>query len=110
MMEVAVAVLPEQHRALPRTLRVAVSDHVAELTLARPEKRNALDDATVLGLETFFTTLDPQVRAVVLTADGDHFCAGLNLGEMTARDAMAGIAHSRMWHGSSPPSRVGACR
>ena len=30
---------------------------VAILTLARPEKRNALNDATVLGLEAFFATL-----------------------------------------------------
>jgi enoyl-CoA hydratase/carnithine racemase len=83
---------------LPGTLRCELIDRVAVLTLARPEKRNALDDRTILGLERFFTTLDPNVRAVVLDADGDHFCAGLDLGEMAERDTMAGIAHSRMWH------------
>lgn len=86
------------HSTLPDTLRCALADRVAVLTLARPEKRNALDDQTVLGLERFFTTLDPAVRAVVLDADGEHFCAGLDLGEMSERDTMAGIAHSRMWH------------
>lgn len=86
------------HSPLPGTLRCTVTDRVAVLTLARPEKRNALDDQTILGLERFFTTLDPAVRAVVLDAEGDHFCSGLDLGEMSERDTMAGIAHSRMWH------------
>jgi (methylthio)acryloyl-CoA hydratase len=37
------------------------------LRLTRSEKRNALDDATVLGLETFFSLLPKEIRAVVLT-------------------------------------------
>ena len=39
---------------LPKSLKVERRGAVAILTLARPEKRNALNDATVLGLETFF--------------------------------------------------------
>src|SRR5215212_575903 len=83
---------------LPDTLRVETVGRVAVLTLARPEKRNALSDRTVLGLEQFFRTLDPAVRAVVIDADGQHFCAGLDLGEMVERDTLAGVAHSQMWH------------
>jgi (methylthio)acryloyl-CoA hydratase len=83
---------------LPSTLRVERQGSIAILTLARPEKRNAIDDATVLGIETFFDTLDADVRVVVLDAEGDHFCAGLDLGELQERDAMAGVQHSRMWH------------
>jgi enoyl-CoA hydratase/carnithine racemase len=83
---------------LPGTLRVETVGRVAVLTLARPEKRNALSDETVLGIERFFHGLGPAVGAVVIDADGEHFCAGLDLGEMVERDTLAGVAHSQMWH------------
>jgi enoyl-CoA hydratase/carnithine racemase len=83
---------------LPDTLRAEALGPVAVLTLVRAAKRNALDDATVAGVERFFSTLDPCFRAVVLDADGDHFCAGLDLGEMTGRDTFDGVLHSRSWH------------
>lgn len=83
---------------LPATLRAEILGDVGVLTLARPEKRNALSDKTVLGIERFLLDLDPAVRALVIDADGDHFCAGLDLSEMAERDTLAGVAHSRMWH------------
>lgn len=83
---------------LPRSLTLHRDGPVAVLRLARPAKRNALDDPTVLGLETFFSAPPPDVRAVVLDAEGDHFCAGLDLAELGATDAVAGVAHSRFWH------------
>ena len=42
---------------LPPTLRAERHGAVAVLTLARPEKRNALDDATVAGIEKFFSSI-----------------------------------------------------
>lgn len=83
---------------LPPTLALELLDDVAVLRLARPAKRNALDDATVLGLEIFFSAPPEQVRAVVLDAEGAHFSAGLDLAELTERDAFEGLAHSQMWH------------
>jgi enoyl-CoA hydratase/carnithine racemase len=83
---------------LPSTLRLTREGRVAVLTLARPAKRNALDDETVLGIERFFTHLPEDVGSVVIAADGDHFCAGLDLAEMAERDTLAGVRHSRMWH------------
>jgi enoyl-CoA hydratase/carnithine racemase len=80
------------------SLRVEQDGDVTIVTLARPRKRNALDDATVLGLERLFTAPPEGTKAVVLAGDGDHFCAGLDLAELTARDAAQGLAHSRMWH------------
>ena len=35
---------------------------------------------------------------MVLDADGDHFCAGLDLSEMGEHDTLSGVRHSRMWH------------
>jgi enoyl-CoA hydratase/carnithine racemase len=84
---------------LPNTLKATRRGAVAHLRLARPEKRNALDDATVLGLETFFTRLPQEVRAVALTGEGAHFSAGLDLAEVAGkRDPLEGVLHSRMWH------------
>jgi enoyl-CoA hydratase/carnithine racemase len=68
------------------------------VTLNRPAKRNALNDPTVLELERIFSTLDSDIRCTVITGAGDHFCAGLDLGELTERDVTAGIHHSMMWH------------
>jgi enoyl-CoA hydratase/carnithine racemase len=79
-------------------LTVARRGAVAILTLARPEKRNALNDTTVLGLEVFFETLPAAVKAVVLNAQGAHFSAGLDLSELKVLSTEEGIAHSRVWH------------
>jgi enoyl-CoA hydratase/carnithine racemase len=83
---------------LPKSLQVERHDDVAVLRLTRAAKRNALDDPTVLGIETFFSAPPAWVRAVVLDAEGDHFCAGLDLSELTERDAFEGLEHSMMWH------------
>lgn len=94
--------------ALPPTLRAELVDDVAVLTLARPEKRNALSDETVLGIERFFAGVGDHARAVVVDADGPHFCAGLDLGEMADRDTLAGVTHSRMWHRAFEQVEFGA--
>jgi len=86
---------------LPPSLQVerhGVDGGVAVLRLARAAKRNALNDPTVLGIEAFFSGPPAGVRAVVLDAEGPHFCAGLDLSELTERDAFEGLEHSRMWH------------
>jgi (methylthio)acryloyl-CoA hydratase len=84
---------------LPATLQVEEHGEIAVLRLHRAAKRNALDDATVLGLEAFFTDPPPGVRAVVLDAAGEHFSAGLDMAELAATgDPFAGMEHSRMWH------------
>ena len=83
---------------LPDSLRLELKDDIAVLWLSRPAKRNALDDATVLGLEAFFGAPPPGVKAVVLAADGEHFSAGLDLSELTERDVFEGLEHSMMWH------------
>lgn len=83
---------------LPPTLHAERRGAVAVLKLARAEKRNALDDPTVAGIEAFFTSLPEGINAVVLAGDGEHFSAGLDLAELSERDVLAGIEHSRSWH------------
>lgn len=89
---------PSPSSPLPPSLALHRDGPVAVLRLSRPAKRNALDDATVLGLEAFFAAPPADVRAVVLDAEGDHFSAGLDLAELGATDAVEGVEHSRFWH------------
>ena len=83
---------------LPASLRAERQGNVAVLRLNRAQKRNALDDETVIGIEKFFTTLPDGVRAVLLAGEGEHFSAGLDLNELEERDIAQGIAHSSLWH------------
>ena len=62
-------------------------DGVLIATLDRAHKRNALDADTVEELVMLFSVLPRAgVRAVVLAAEGDHFCAGLDLVEHHGAD------------------------
>jgi len=65
---------------------VEITDGVADVRLARPDKRNALDAAMFSGLVTAGERLksEPGVRAVVLSGDGPDFCAGLDFGMFQA--------------------------
>lgn len=83
---------------LPPSLRAERQGALALLRLARPQKRNALDEAMVRGIERFFTELAEDVKAVVLHGEGEHFSAGLDLGDMIGLDVAARIAHSQLWH------------
>jgi len=84
--------------ATPGLVDVEVRDATLLVSLSRPQKRNALNDPTILALERLFVALPEGVKCVVLTGQGDHFCAGLDLSELTERDVPQGVRHSMMWH------------
>ncbi len=79
-------------------LHIESHEAVVHIRLTRPAKRNALNDALVALLHTAFVNLPASARAVVLSGDGDHFCAGLDLSELGERSVAEGIHHSRSWH------------
>ncbi|MCC2635138.1 crotonase/enoyl-CoA hydratase family protein [Ramlibacter sp.] len=79
-------------------IQLEIDGDVAIVRLNRAAKRNALSDSLILGVRATFENLPSSVRAAVLDGAGDHFCAGLDLSELTDRDAGAGLHHSRMWH------------
>ena len=62
-------------------LIIDVKDHVAEVTLNRPDKFNAVDFAmwTELGDAGRSLAADKSVRAVVLRGAGDNFCSGIDV-------------------------------
>jgi enoyl-CoA hydratase/carnithine racemase len=71
---------------------------VAFLAFNRPEKRNAVNDATVDALRTFLDGTGSETRAIVLSGNGGHFSAGLDLSEHVHRSAADVKSHSRGWH------------
>jgi enoyl-CoA hydratase/carnithine racemase len=83
---------------LPPSLRAEMQGDVAILRLTRTEKRNALNDETIYGIEEFFANLPDAAAAVLLHGEGEHFSAGLDLSELKERNVAQGIDHSRMWH------------
>ena len=90
--------MPSSVPGLPASLKAQRQNAVGMLWLARSEKRNALDDRTILGIDTYFSELPNDIKAVVLAAEGGDFSAGLDLGEIKERGISEGIEHSRLWH------------
>jgi enoyl-CoA hydratase/carnithine racemase len=63
-----------------------VEDGVAWLVIDRPEARNAVNQAVANGLWAGFRRFeeDPDAAVLVLTGNGEAFCAGADLKEMAA--------------------------
>jgi 2-(1,2-epoxy-1,2-dihydrophenyl)acetyl-CoA isomerase len=62
-------------------LRTSLDSGVLRLVIDRPEKRNALTDDIVAGMIECISAAgrDENVRAILLSAAGDHFCAGFDI-------------------------------
>lgn len=72
-------------------ISLTIEDHIATVCFNRPEKMNALDMPMFAALLEAQQAIadDSTVRAVVLTATGEHFCAGLDVqGVMTDPSAI----------------------
>ena len=65
-----------------KTIRIEISGHVATLTIHRPAKRNALDLELLKALSEACDTIEmnAEIRAVVLTGEGQSFSAGGDIG------------------------------
>lgn len=79
-------------------LKITVLESTLLVGLNRPEKRNAFNDALLLDLEKVMDALPASIRCMVIYGEGKHFSAGLDLSELTERNASEGVYHSRMWH------------
>src|SRR2546423_12641890 len=79
-------------------LSVVHDPSVSHIRLNRPAKRNALSDTLIELLRQAFNELPATTQAVVISGEGDHFCAGLDLAEMGEHDVARGIPPSRRWH------------
>ncbi|MFB9149646.1 crotonase/enoyl-CoA hydratase family protein [Roseovarius ramblicola] len=64
---------------MPR-VTTEITDHIAHVTLTRPEKRNAVDPEMAEAIVAAGHALhDADIRAVVLSGAGRAFCAGLDV-------------------------------
>ncbi len=77
---------------------VEMQGAIAVITLNRPEKRNAVNDALLSEIEAFFDAPPEEAKVVVINGTGTHFCAGLDLSEHRLRSAVDVMEHSRWWH------------
>ena len=64
-----------------QTVLYSVDGAVARITLNRPEKRNALNNAVIAGIKQGLreAAADESVRVVVITGAGKDFCSGADL-------------------------------
>ena len=88
----------QQTTAQTPVTRVEIDGDIATIVFDRPEKRNAMNDALVDALDTFFSKPPEGVNAVILTGEGGHFCSGLDLAEHEHRSPEETVYHSRNWH------------
>lgn len=81
----------ESNMSNPDRLKRTDHDGVAILTMNEPKSINALSEEMLAALLDAFDQIaeDRSVKVVILRSAGDHFCAGHNLKEMTARRADA---------------------
>lgn len=73
-------------------------DAVALIGLNRAAKRNAINDAVIDALEAAVARAESEAKAAVIFGHGDHFCAGLDLGEFSKKSSMESVRGSRRWH------------
>jgi enoyl-CoA hydratase/carnithine racemase len=79
------------------TVRYERRDGLALITLARPEKRNAVNremfDEIADAAEE--ASADPEVHGVLLAGEGKSFCAGIDLGLLAEFGALAALPGSQ---------------
>lgn len=86
-----------------------VSDHIATVTLNRPDRMNAISGPMLESFSRAFreADADPEVRVIILTGAGRGFCAGLDLKDLTAGtgigSANGGGLAARFDLNNSPP-------
>ena len=82
-----------------QTIELAIHDHVAHLTLNRPDKRNALSFQLLDELTWALDEVEKSAASVViLTGAGKAFCAGMDLEELktlTGKSHAENVADSR---------------
>jgi enoyl-CoA hydratase len=78
-------------------LTLEVADRVATLTVNRPDKLNALNDATIaeLGLAIDQIRVDDSIGGAILTGAGRAFVAGADISELSNQTPVLAKARAR---------------
>ena len=80
-----------------QTVRYERRDGIATITLARPEKRNAMNREMFAEVAdaTEQAGSDPEVFGVLLAGEGQSFCAGIDLGLLAEFGTLASMPGSQ---------------
>ena len=72
---------------------VSIADKIAHVTFNRPEKANSLNQKGWDEMKAIFEELDDndEVRVIILSGEGKHFCAGIDLTLLMDVGRMSGI-------------------
>ena len=92
-------------------LRYDISDHIATITLDRPERRNALNRTAYDELERAFrqASQNVDVRCVIVTGSDPTFCSGEDVKEMmTGSQKQASVARLTRVRPEPTPAAVAA--
>jgi enoyl-CoA hydratase/carnithine racemase len=79
-------------------LLVSTENGITHVRLNRPDRRNAVSRAVLTELEAVFSSVKDNTKVVVISGEGAHFSAGLDLTEHQIRTPMEVYEISRYWH------------
>jgi len=84
-----------------------VENHVAVITLNRPERRNAINQALLAGLYESLENVsrDESIRVAIITGEGKSFCSGLDLAVLDKENLF-----DPRGDGSDMPDLFAACK
>ncbi len=76
-----------------QTLKLAITDAIATLTLARPEHLNAMSPSMLaeLPVATAWLAETERIRALIVTGEGDSFCVGGDLAVLSRLARQEGL-------------------
>jgi enoyl-CoA hydratase/carnithine racemase len=76
-------------------IKIRIDGEIAYIGLNRPEKRNAIDQATLRAIPAAIDEVDrPEVRAVIIYGEGKAFSAGIDFTSLS-NDSSASAASWR---------------
>ena len=83
--------MPNQGSGEPGLVLVNRGDGVAHISLNRPDSRNALNTEMRGALKDALLEAerDEQIRAILLTGEGKHFCAGADIRQLGTRTTLS---------------------
>lgn len=81
-----------------RLVSAEFEEAIYAIRLNRPEKRNAVNDRLLEDLEQAVAARPEGTRAIILSGEGEHFCAGQDLAEHQHREPFGVMLHSQSWH------------
>ncbi len=76
------------------SFKVQIEHHIAHVSFNRPEKMNSLDEKAWEEMQAIFEDLHSraEVRVIVLSGEGKHFCAGIDVQTLMNPELLTGDA------------------